>query len=1268
MANVIQQKFGTAAPASDALAKGELAIRFVAADHTASSSSKLYFGEGDSANLRQFGFGIAGDSGQHGIAIGENFTITGGNALTTAVSGDAVTINHDDTSSQASVNNSGQTFIQDITLDTYGHITAIASASASSSSYDGNIADLDIDGATDIGAAIVDADLFIIDDGAGGTNRKATMTRLKDYMYLTLRTDLAIAETDPVTFASVNIGADSDGSDRQIVFGHSTLKSTIGIDDSHDVFAINTDGNFEVGNDFEIDASGNVVMNHGNLTVPNGEVQTPNIGFSDGTNAMVIASDGVVTFPQRAVFSSGLELNDSDILVGGIAKMDRVAGVADSNTFIDFGPSDVLTFKTGGTTAATINSSQLFTASGGITSTAASNTFGTTSFNDANITNVGSIALDTITNDGTDITLDSSNDIVIDAAGGNIELKDGGVKKLTFDLDSDSDDVRFDLMEDDGEMVFRQYDGTEVLRIKDNASLAFVNQKATMTHASNTVTLDIPTSNDDFKITGDDGGSDIQGLLIDFSDAAKTYIGNDNSIYLAGDASTPEIRLITTSTSNNNDGVITFQKTGTGSDGEYIGEIQFLGDDDAGNNMQTGGILNKITDASNGTEDSVLEFETLSDGTLYTVSFKFTGTYDLVFPANDGSSDQVLSTDGSGNLSWSSISGLSGGGENNQDAFANIAVSGQSTVAADAASDTLNLAAGSNVTITTDAGNDTVTIAAADTNTTYSAGAGLDLSGTTFSIENSTASNIGGVIVAGTSNEIDVSYSSGTATVGLPNDVTVTGDLTVTGGDVTIGGDSDGTDRTITFGHSTLKTIMGIDDSQDIFAINTDASFQSQNDLEIDANGNVQMFNGYVQATELRGDSLELYANSGALTLSVAAGNIDFDDGGGENSGTTQLRWDLDSTAGQIDCQLKVDGDDLVFKQYDGNEVIRIADDRKLYFFDQGGESIHSDGSKLILTSGGTSFNLPTSDGSSGQVIKTDGSGNLSFVDQSGGGGSSAADDISTGDAAVTIGTSSGSVTLDAATDVILDAATGITHIRDAGDSDDELKITVTGGTGATTIETISAGADGHLTMKADGDLQISATSASEKSVISTSAGVLNENTQFIYVVTAGMSKVGTSSHERHLSFNTTSGNSTNSNGDLFNHYHLMPFPAKLVSIRGAFSSSVAGAASTFFRLRKAADNATSLSDVYKWNNTNVAGIHAPDAMTEQGVGGAGDSFEFLDAIRGSATVETGTSGIQTFNEGDKIFGGFSVPSSVGTDIRGCFTFVFVATTGYTAP
>ena len=41
---------------------------------------------------------------------------------------------------------------------------------------------LDIDGGTDIGEAIVDADLFIIDNGAGGTNRKTAASRLVTYI------------------------------------------------------------------------------------------------------------------------------------------------------------------------------------------------------------------------------------------------------------------------------------------------------------------------------------------------------------------------------------------------------------------------------------------------------------------------------------------------------------------------------------------------------------------------------------------------------------------------------------------------------------------------------------------------------------------------------------------------------------------------------------------------------------------------------------------------------------------------------------------------------------------------------------------------------------------------------------------------------------------------------------------------------------------------------------------------------------------------------
>ena len=48
--------------------------------------------------------------------------------------------------------------------------------------WDGDIADIDLDGGTDIGAAIADADLMLLDDGAGGTNRKSAMSRVKTYV------------------------------------------------------------------------------------------------------------------------------------------------------------------------------------------------------------------------------------------------------------------------------------------------------------------------------------------------------------------------------------------------------------------------------------------------------------------------------------------------------------------------------------------------------------------------------------------------------------------------------------------------------------------------------------------------------------------------------------------------------------------------------------------------------------------------------------------------------------------------------------------------------------------------------------------------------------------------------------------------------------------------------------------------------------------------------------------------------------------------------
>lgn len=68
------------------------------------------------------------------ITIDAGMNIDGGGTFTLNQAGNTtITLNHTDTSGQASVNNSGSTYIQDITLDGFGHVTGITSTDVSSS-------------------------------------------------------------------------------------------------------------------------------------------------------------------------------------------------------------------------------------------------------------------------------------------------------------------------------------------------------------------------------------------------------------------------------------------------------------------------------------------------------------------------------------------------------------------------------------------------------------------------------------------------------------------------------------------------------------------------------------------------------------------------------------------------------------------------------------------------------------------------------------------------------------------------------------------------------------------------------------------------------------------------------------------------------------------------------------------------------------------------------------------------------------------------------
>jgi len=90
---------------------------------------------------------------------------------------------------------------------------------------------------------------------------------------------------------------------------------------------------------------------------------------------------------------------------------------------------------------------------------------GTMDFGDSNISNVGSIALDTITDDDGSITLDSSGDIILDADGANVTFKDGGTSIL--DIANNSSDVELTVSVADKNFKIKGTDGSSAITALD---------------------------------------------------------------------------------------------------------------------------------------------------------------------------------------------------------------------------------------------------------------------------------------------------------------------------------------------------------------------------------------------------------------------------------------------------------------------------------------------------------------------------------------------------------------------------------------------------------------------------------------------------------------------------------------------------------------------------------------------------------------------------------------------------------------------------------
>jgi hypothetical protein len=279
-------------------------------------------------------------------------------------------------------------------------------------------------------------------------------------------------------------------------------------------------------------------------------------------------------------------------------------------------------------------------------------------------------------------------------------------------------------------------------------------------------------------------------------------------------------------------------------------------------------------------------------------------------------------------------------------------------------------------------------------------------------------------------------------------------------------------------------------------------------------------------AVDLNGVELILDADQDTSITADTDDRIDFKIAGVEH-------FSFSNSSGDTIIKPMVDAKDIKFQQFDGRTLLDINDGGfvgiangatgpgEVRIFEDTDNGSNYVGLNAGSISSSFTLTLPTADGSSGQFLKTDGSGALSFDTVS-----SAADDLTTGDAAVTLATSAGNITIDAQgndTDIILkgtDGSSDTTFLTIDGSAAGEaifnagIVIADAGNIGsASDKDAIAIGSDGDVTLTqdlelkhdgailsfgADDDTTLTHTDGTGLTLNSTNKLCFNDATQFI--------------------------------------------------------------------------------------------------------------------------------------------------------------------------
>ena len=225
------------------------------------------------------------------------YTAAGGLGLTGTV------FSHADTSSQATVNNSGGTVIQDVTLDTYGHVTGLTSHALTAS---------DVGAATSAQGALADSAVQINDTPTFGT------TTVNGNVVVTGTVDGRDVAADGSKLDGIEAGAKDDqtitaGSG---LSGGGTGNVTLSHADTSSVSSSNNSGNTFI-QDLTFDTYGHVTaVGTGSVSVGNGTLTVQGTGALGGSGTFTAnqSSNATISISHDDTSSQG-SVNNSGATV-----------------------------------------------------------------------------------------------------------------------------------------------------------------------------------------------------------------------------------------------------------------------------------------------------------------------------------------------------------------------------------------------------------------------------------------------------------------------------------------------------------------------------------------------------------------------------------------------------------------------------------------------------------------------------------------------------------------------------------------------------------------------------------------------------------------------------------------------------------------------------------------------------------------------------------------------------------------------------------------